>query len=181
MGGLIALRMALSHNSRIDALILMSTTAGEESAEGNAATTQVRDIWVSTPSPSEEIMNIAIQGWGGDPDVNGPRAQRIKRDWVERHSGAERVDPVLQSVAQRENLLGRLHEITVPVLIVHGQLDATWSLEHAANIQNGLVNAKVIMKVVRDSGHLVVWMRDSEDVSRMMADFVNNEVVLKRH
>ena len=177
MGACIALRLALSHQSRIDALILMSSTAGEESAEGKAAITQVRDIWVSSPSPSEEIMNIAIQGWGGDPNVNGPRAQRIKRDWIERHSGADQIDPVLQSVTQRDNLLEQLREITVPVLIVHGQLDATWGLEHAINIQNALVNAKVTMKVVKESGHLVVWTRDSEDVSRMIADFVKNEAV----
>lgn len=181
MGGCIALRMALSHQSHLEGLIIMSTTASEESLEGKAAITQVRDIWVSTPSPSEEIMNIAIQGWGGDPDVNGPRAKQIKRDWIERHSGAERIDSVLQSVTQRDNLLGRLQEITVPVLIVHGQLDATWNLEHAANIEKALVNAKVTIEVVRDSGHLVVWMRDSEDVSRMMADFVNDEVICKSH
>ena len=173
MGGCIALRMALSHNSRIAALILMSTTANEGSPGAKAAITQVRDIWVSTPSPSEDIMNISIQGWGGDPDVNGPRARKIKRDWIERHSGADQVDSVLQSMTGRENLLGRLHEITAPVLIVHGEMDRTWDKEDAARIRDGLINAKVSFKIVKDSGHLVVWMRDSEDVSRIVADFVN--------
>jgi pimeloyl-ACP methyl ester carboxylesterase len=76
MGSCIALRIALSHPSRITALALMSSTAEASSPEATAALSQMRDIWVSTPTPSEEIMDIAIRSWGGDPDVKGPRAQR---------------------------------------------------------------------------------------------------------
>jgi 3-oxoadipate enol-lactonase len=177
MGGGIALRMALSHTSRITALVLMSTTASEGTPESKAAVIQMRDIWFSTPLPSEQIMDIAIKSWGGDPDVNSPRAQQIKRDWVERHSVPQRLDDVMESVVNRENLLGRLHEITIPVLIVHGEMDATWPLEQAMDIRKGLINAKVSFEVIKSSGHLVLWIRDSEDVSRMIADFVNKEVL----
>jgi hypothetical protein len=83
----------------------------------------VRDIWVSTPSPSEEIIDIVIRGWAGDPDVSSPHAQRIKRYWVARHSGVENVDTILQSMEQRENLLTKQHEIIVQVLLVYGELD----------------------------------------------------------
>lgn len=173
MGAGIALHIALSHPSRITALILMGSTADATTAEATAAISQVRDIWVSTPSPSEEIMDIAIRGWGGDPDVKGPRAQRIKRYWAERHSGAENVDPVLQSIEQREFLFPRLHEITAPVLLVHGEKDETWKLEGMLHIRDALVNTQVKTYVVKDSGHLVIHMRDSEDVSQVMVKFID--------
>ena len=179
MGACIALRMALSDQSRISALILMSSTANAETPESLATVTQMRDVWVSTPSPSEDIMNIAIRSWGGDLDVDGPRAQQVKRDWIKRHSGAEQVDSTLQSMIERDNLVERLHEITVPVLLVHGEQDATWELAHAEIIQKGLVNSKVDMKVIKDSGHLLVWMRDSDDVSQMIADFVKGQMVVE--
>jgi len=121
-------------------------------------------------------MDIAIRGWGGEPDVTGSRAQQIKRDWVARHSGAENVDAILQSMKLRDDLRERLGEIAMPVLIVHGEKDATWSLKHAEEIRDGLVTTKVHLNIVRDSGHLVLWMRDSEDVSAMVVDFVDGAV-----
>jgi 3-oxoadipate enol-lactonase len=151
----------------------MASTAVASNAESTAAINQVRDIWVSTPSPSEDIMDVAIQGWGGDPNVLGPRAKLIKRHWVTRHSGAENVDAILQSVEQRESLLQRLHEVSVPVLLVHGEMDESWKLQGALDIRDQLVNSKVALIVVKKSGHLVVHMRDSEDVSQAIAKFVN--------
>ena len=176
MGAAIALRLALTHPSHVTALILMGSTADASTAEGTAAVNQMRDIWVSTPSPSEEIMDIAIRSWGGDPDVNGPRAQRVKRDWVARHSGADNVDSILQSVDQRDYLLPRLHEITVPVFLIHGEKDETWKLEGALRIRDAIGKATTKTYIVKHSGHLVIHMRDSEDVSQVIAKFLNEVV-----
>jgi len=44
------------------------------------------------------------------------------------------------------------------------------------DIRKGLVNAKASFEVIEGSGHLILWIRDSEDVSRMIANFVNKEV-----
>jgi 3-oxoadipate enol-lactonase len=173
MGACIALRIAISNPSRVTALVVMASTAEPSSPEGTAAIGQVRDIWVSTPSPSEEIMDVAIQAWGGAPDVKGPRAQRVKRHWLQRHSGAENVDAVLESVDRRENLLPRLHEIMVPVMLIHGEQDETWKLENILHIRDALVSAKVKTHIVKDSGHLVIYMRDSKDVSQVIAEFVS--------
>lgn len=176
MGAGIALRIALSHCSHVTALILMGSTSDASIPEAIAAISKVRDIWVSTSSPSEEIIDIAIRAWGGDPDLNGPCAQRIKRYWVARHSGADNVDPILQSVDQGECLLPKLHDITVPVLLIHGGDDETWKLEEALRIQDAIGKAKAKTHIVKDSGHLVVHMRDSEDISQVIAEFVKRDV-----
>ena len=117
-------------------------------------------------------MNAAIRAWGGDPDVEGPRSRRIKWDWVERYSGAENVDPVLESMNVRDDIRGRLGEVKVKVLIVHGEVDQGWKVEEAEMVRDGLVNAEVRFEVIRGSGHLIIWMRDSEDVSGIIGEFV---------
>jgi pimeloyl-ACP methyl ester carboxylesterase len=172
MGACIAMRIALSHQPRTSALILMASTSEPSNPEASAATGQMRDIWASTPSPSEEIMDIGIRSWGGDQDVNGPRAHRVKSDWKSRHSGAENVDSILQSVDQRENLLSRVHEFTVPVLLVHGEKDETWKLEGALRIRDAIGKDKAEIYIVQNSGHLVIYMRESEDVSQIIAKFL---------
>jgi len=65
MGAGVALRFALSDPSRVTDLILMGSTAEASTAEATVAINQLRDIGISTPSPSGEIMDIAIRGWGG--------------------------------------------------------------------------------------------------------------------
>ena len=178
MGALIALRLSLAHPSRVKALVLMASLATTGSPEAIAMMLEFRDAWVSTgAAPSENIMNAAIVLWGGDPDVTGARAHRIKHDWVERHSGLENVDAILQSVNGRDDIRGRLHEIKIPVLIVHGELDETWKLEEARIARDGLINAEVRFKVIEGCGHLVLWIRDSEDVSEMIGDFLKEQMV----
>jgi 3-oxoadipate enol-lactonase len=176
MGGGIALRIALAHSSRVTGLVLMATTASGGTPESKGSIIQFRDRWFSTPTPSEQIMDATIRSFGGDPDINPARVQEIKQDWVQRPWGPHRLGDVMESVVNREGLLGRLHEITVPVLIVHGEKDTTWPLEHALDIQKGLTNSKATLEVIKGTGHLVLWIRDSEDVSRMIAEFVNKEV-----
>lgn len=67
--------------------------------------------------------------------------------------------------------MSRLKEITAPVLIVHGQLDATWKVDEAEAIHDALVNATVKHEVIENSGLMVVWLRDSSDVSHLIEDF----------
>lgn len=175
MGSLISMRIALAYASRVAGLCLISSTASAELPEAAAAVAQVRDIWVSTDAPSETIMDIAIQGWGGEADLAGARAQQIKRHWVARHSGAENIDAILASVVGREDILHRLKEITVPVLIVHGELDATWKVQEAEAIRDALVNANVTLHVLKDCGHMVIWLRESGDASRLIEEFVKEQ------
>jgi pimeloyl-ACP methyl ester carboxylesterase len=90
---------------------------------------------------------------------------------VTRHSGAENISAVLQSNQEREDILGRLEAIRCPVLMVHGELDATYTLDGAEAIRDGLRNAQVTFQVIKNSGHLVIGMRDSEDVAMLIGDF----------
>ncbi|OAQ72883.1 alpha/beta hydrolase [Pochonia chlamydosporia 170] len=177
MGASVVLQAALSHPSRVAALVVIAATGKSATPEQKAAFDQLAQIWSSTPTPSEEIMDAAIRSWGGDPDVTGPRARHIKDYWVERHSGADNINAVLESNQEREDIIARLESIRCPVLMIHGENDETYTLGGAEEIRNGLRNVNVQFEVIKGSGHLVIGMRDSHDVSMLIKDFVN-EVAL---
>ncbi|CEL08508.1 hypothetical protein ASPCAL11657 [Aspergillus calidoustus] len=171
MGTMVALRIALLQQTKLTGLILLSANASAASEAHKTGFPQLRDIWTATPSPSDAIMNGAILAWGGATDVNSPRAQRIRDDWVQRHSGKENIDPTLASMMGRESLLGRLSEIRVPVLLVQGEDDRTYPVADAEEIQRGLVNAPVSLEVLKGEGHLLVYLRESEDVTGLIRGF----------
>ncbi|ORX75805.1 alpha/beta-hydrolase [Basidiobolus meristosporus CBS 931.73] len=177
MGASIALHLALSHPSYVAALVIMAATARSPTPQQKDAFNLLGRVWTSTQTPSDEIMNAAMQSWGGDPDVNGPRAQRIKNHWVNRHSGAENINAILQSNQEREDILPRLGLIHAPVLMVHGERDETYNLEGAEAIRDHLHNTSVRFEVIKESGHLVICMRQSEDVSMMIKQFVQEIAV----
>ncbi|KAI9369655.1 putative alpha/beta hydrolase [Aspergillus egyptiacus] len=172
MGAMVALRMALLHQDQLSGLILLSANADKASDLHRIGFPDVCDTWTSTPSPSNAIMNSAILAWGGSPDLRGPRAQRIRQDWVERHSGAENIRPTLRSMMERDGLLHRLGEIWVPVLLVHGEDDQTYPVQDALDIHNALVNAEARLEIIPGEGHLLVCLRDSADVTGLIKGFV---------
>jgi pimeloyl-ACP methyl ester carboxylesterase len=172
MGSMIALRLALLDQARFVGLVLLGSNASAATDAQRSAFYQLCDIWVATPSPSEQIMNAGILSWGGDPDVEGSRATHIKQDWVQRHSGAENVEPTLDSMMERDALLDRLGEIRVPVLLIHGEDDKTYPLQDAVEIKERLVNADVRLEVVKGGGHMLIHLREAKDVAEWIQGFV---------
>ncbi|KAH1629925.1 hypothetical protein KXX39_003076 [Aspergillus fumigatus] len=172
MGSMIALRLVLLDQARFSGLVLLASNASEATNAQRDAFYQLRDIWVATPAPSEQIMNAAILSWGGNPDVEGPRATRIKQDWIQRHSGAENVEPTLTSMMERDAVLNQLGEFRVPVLLIHGEDDKTYPLQDAVEIKERLVNADVRLEVVKDEGHLLIHLREAKDVAEWIQGFV---------
>ncbi|KAL5363158.1 Alpha/Beta hydrolase protein [Aspergillus floccosus] len=171
MGSMIALRLALLDPARFVGLVLLGSNAAAVTDAQRSAFYQLRDIWVAAPAPSEQIMNAAILSWGGDPDVDGPRATRIKEDWIQRHSGAENVVPTLNSMMERDALLDRLAEIHVPVLLIHGEDDRTYPLQDAVDIRKRLVNTDVCLEVLKGEGHLLIHLREAKDVAEWVQAF----------
>lgn len=178
MGASVVLHTALSHPSRVAALVVIAATGKSATTEQKESFEQLAQVWASTPVPSEEVMDAAIRSWGGEPDLSGPYARRIKDHWATRHAGAENINAILQSNQEREDILGRLEAIQGPVLMIHGEKDGTYPLDGAEAIRDGLRNATVKFEVIKDSPHLVIGMRDSEDVSILIENFVK-EVTTK--
>jgi 3-oxoadipate enol-lactonase len=144
-GGFLSLRAALRSPERVRALVLLDTQAGVEDPavvplyEGMAA------AWAAR-GPSQESLDFtaaAILGSGAD-DV------AWKQHWasIPNHRAPQNMHPLIT----RDDLTDRLGEITCPVLVVHGDADASIPVEKAAALVDGLPAALPLV-LVPGAGH----------------------------
>jgi pimeloyl-ACP methyl ester carboxylesterase len=167
------MRMALSHPARVNGIVALSSISRPPSQAVLDAFTQVYKIWTSTPVPSEEIMNLAIGGWGGDLDVNSDRCKIIKRDWQTRYNGEKNVEAIADCVNTRDDVTGKLKEIRCPVLLIQGEKDITWTVEEAEITKEGLPNAE--LNVIPGEGHMLIFARKADDVNRLIEGFLKKQ------
>ena len=165
--------MALTYPARVDGIVALSSISRAASQPVLEAFAQVYKIWTSTPVPSEEIMNLAIGGWGGDLDVNSNRCKIIKRDWQTRYNGEKNVGPIAECVNTRDDITGKLKDIECPVLLIKGEKDITWTVEEAEITKEGLSNAE--LKVIPGVGHMLIFARKADDVNGMIESFLKKQ------
>jgi pimeloyl-ACP methyl ester carboxylesterase len=171
MGSLISLRMALKYPSRVDGIVAMSSISRAATKEVIEVFTQFYNGWVSTTTPSEELMNLAIVGWGGDNvNVNSDRAKIIKRDWTERYSGIVNVEGIAESLNTRDDIVDELTHVKCPVSLIHGEMDTTWGVEEAEIELEKLRDGE--LKIVKGEGHMLIFIREAEDVNGWIEEFL---------
>jgi pimeloyl-ACP methyl ester carboxylesterase len=123
--------MALTYPTYVQGIIAMNSTSRATTPEIVALFQDFYKGWVSTPVPSEDLMNLAIMGRGGNIDLNSKRCKMIKQQWSERYNGAEKVEAIAQSLNTRDDVVSRLREVRVPVLLILGEKDISWTLKEA--------------------------------------------------
>ena len=148
----------------------MSSTCRAATPEVVALFHEFYKGWVSTPVPSEDLMNLGMMGWGGTIDINSKRCKMVKQQWSERYNGEDKVDAIAESLNIRDDVVSKLGGIKVPVLLIHGQKDITWSLEEAEIAVKGLARGE--LKVVEGVGHMVIFIREADDVNAWIAEFL---------
>ena len=144
-GGFLSLRCALTHPQIVRALVLIDTQAGQEDPNALAGHMQLANIW-ATEGLSDEMASIIEQiilgnGWDG--------AAAWKAKW--KTFKPVNVLGCMQTLASRDDVTGRLGEIKVPALVVHGDADAAISLDLAMALTAGLPDAELV--VVPGGGH----------------------------
>ena len=172
-GSLISMRMAITHSARVDGIVALSSTSRTSSQAVLDAFAQVYKIWTSTPIPSEEIMNVAIRGWGGDLDVHSDRCKIIKHDWQTRYNGEKNVEAIADCVNKRDDITAWLGDITCPVLLIHGEKDLSWPFDEAKITKEGLPNAE--LQVIPGEGHMLIFARKADDVNGMIWGFLKEQ------
>ena len=144
-GGFLSLRCALTHPQLVRALILIDTQAGQEDPAALEGHMQLADAW-ATGGLSDEMAAVieAIilgDGWSG--------AAAWKAKW--RTITPANLLGCMQTLAGRDDVTGRLGEIKVPALVVHGDKDAAIPLDLARKLAAGLPDAELV--VVPGGGH----------------------------
>ena len=144
-GGFLSLRCALTHPTLVGALVLMDTQAGVEDPARLPQYHQVMERWIEHKLPDDvaDFVEATIlgDGWAGAP------AWRAK--WKRMAPGDLRA--CMATLSGRDDITGRLGEIKVPALVIHGDADAAISLDLARALTAGLGDARLV--VVKGAGH----------------------------
>jgi len=144
-GGFLSLRCALTHPGIVRALILIDTQAGQEDPERLKGHMQLAGAWAEH-GLSDQLAGI-IEGIILGENWSGAEAWKAK--W-------RKIKPVnmlgcMNTLATRDDVTGKLSQIKVPALVVHGDKDAAIELSLAEKLSAGLADARLV--VVPGAGH----------------------------
>ncbi len=160
LGGYVALLMALRHPDRVEKLVLVSTSA---------------TFVPPSPDMMGQIMQLQL-----DPHMEfGERMQRVMAlvtapGYFENHpQDRESITELARHRPQREeaatrqmqacmtyDVSGKLDQIQVPTLVVHGELDPRVDLEHVRFLAEHISGTRLL--IYPNTGHLVIIERAEE-------------------
>jgi pimeloyl-ACP methyl ester carboxylesterase len=144
-GGFLSLRAALTHPEMVKALILIDTQAGQEDPAAMAGYAQLIDGWLTnglSDDTADYIGSVILgDGWSG--------ANAWKAKW--RKIAPHDLTGCMDCLAHRDDVTGRLGEIKVPALVIHGDADAAIKLSLAETLARELPDAELV--VVPGAGH----------------------------
>jgi 3-oxoadipate enol-lactonase len=145
-GGFVALRFALRHPERVEALILLSTQAGAEDPDKVVLYESMLEVWEAgglNDQLAETIAAIVLGNeWPG-------RFEWISK-WRQRPRSLLR--PAFNALAGRKDIHDRLGEIKAPALVIHGTADAAIDMELAQQLCSGLADCRPLV-LIEGGGH----------------------------
>jgi pimeloyl-ACP methyl ester carboxylesterase len=143
-GGFVSLRAALTAPDRVQALVLIDTQAGAENPDVVPAYRGMEALWrtqgVDTVAPAVADL---ILGPGADREPWIAKWRAIPLDAIE--------EP-FECLVGREDITGRLAEITCPAIVFHGEEDASIPMEKAEILAAGLPKCVGLVRVA-GAGH----------------------------
>jgi pimeloyl-ACP methyl ester carboxylesterase len=144
-GGFLSLRCALTRPEVVRALVLIDTQAGPEDPEAMKGYLALTDEWAEggLKDSTADIVESVILGdaW--------PGAAAWREKW-RRFTGVN-VKGCMRTLATRDDITGKLGQIKIPALVIHGDKDAAIALGLAEQLAAGLAGAELV--VVPGAGH----------------------------
>lgn len=132
-GGFVSMRAALMAPQRVRALVLIDSQAGQEDPAVAPGYEQLEQVWLEQgPAPVQDVVASIILGPPDGPVDYAP--------WFAKWAAADRDELRLafRCLMDRDDITGRLGEISCPTLIVHGTADAAIPVAKAEATQAGL-------------------------------------------
>ena len=168
-GGFLSLRAALSAPDRVRALVLIDSQAGQEDPASAPAYEQLHRAWLDNgPGPVQEVVASIILG-PGQWDGWYAKWNEQYGQWAPDDLG--QLTWPFRCLMDRDDLTGRLGEITCPTLIVHGTADASIPLARAEAVRDGL-GGPVTFVVVEGAAH-ASNVTHPDEVNRAILGFLN--------
>ena len=135
-GGFLSLRAALTAPDRVRGLVLIDSQAGQEDAAIAPGYEQMHQAWQANgPGPVQEVVASIILG-PGQWDEWYAKWNKQYAQWAPDDLG--QLNWPFRCLMDRDDITGRLTEISCPALIVHGTADAAIPLARAEAVRDGL-------------------------------------------
>lgn len=160
-GGFLSLRVALTAPERVRGLILLDTQAGTEAPESIEPYNQLHAAWVEHGAVAvQDVIAGLILGPG---------------EWSEWFAKWNAMEPsqftaAFNCLMHRDDITGRLGEITAPALICHGTADAAIPMEKAEILRDGLGGPTTLVPI--EGGPHAANMTHSGPVNEAIVRFL---------
>ncbi len=160
-GGFLSLRVALTAPERVKALILIDTQSGVEAPETVEPYNNLHAAWVEHGSIAvQDIIASLILGPGEWPEWFAKWAVLEKDQFTK----------AFNCLMHRDDITGRLGEITCPALIIHGTADAAIPMEKAEVLRDGIAGATTLVPI--EGGPHAANMTHAEPVNTAILRFL---------
>ncbi len=166
-GGFLSLRAAMLAPDRVRGLVLIDTQAGLEDPATAESYEQMEAIWLEQgPEPVQELVAAVILG---PPDGVVDWAPWLAK-WAAQDTAGQ--DFAFRCLMDRDDITGRLGEISCPALIVHGTADAAIPMARAEAVRDGLAGPVTLLQV--EGGTHAANMTNPEQVNAAILGFLRS-------
>jgi len=145
-GGFISLRFALRYPDRTAGLVLIDTQSGQEDPDKVEQYNVMHDVWTGS-GPSDQLLEMvaAIIVGNKRPESAG---------WIEkwRNLDPAKLTYIYRPLMDRDDVTGRLGEIRVPALVIHGTDDVAIDMSRAEQLCANLSGCRGLVRV-EGAGH----------------------------
>jgi 3-oxoadipate enol-lactonase len=162
-GGFLSMRAALLAPDRVTALVLIDTQAGLEDPAAAESYEQLDAIWLEQgPAPVQDLVASIILGpgqWDG---------------WFAKWAAWDRsgLSLAFRCLMERDDITGRLGEVSCPALVVHGTADAAIPLALAETLRDGLGGSATLFPV--DGAAHASSLTDAAQVNPALLGFLRS-------
>jgi 3-oxoadipate enol-lactonase len=166
-GGFLSLRAALLAPERVRALVLIDSQAGQEDPALAPAYEQLDQIWLEQgPGPVQDVVASIILGPPEGPVDYAP--------WFAKWAAIDRQElhVSFRCLMDRDDITGRLGEISCPTLIVHGTADAAIPVAKAEVVHAALAGPAELVLV--EGGSHAANLSHPDQVNVALLEFLRS-------
>jgi len=169
IGGMVAMRAAITVPNRVSGLILVDTHAGAETPykklKYRAMAIGVKTIGARPFLPAISKLMFGITTRRRDPE--------LVKVWEERFASVDVPSMLLglRALVRRDSVVDRLRSIEIPSLVIVGDEDVSLPVTCSKEIADSLPNSSLV--VIPESGHLSS-LEQPEAVTKAMQRFLGS-------
>jgi len=189
MGGYIGQLLAINYPNRIETLTLISTTADQrpymDATMGDFNNKYelpypnqkfidyIENSKNNPPKNDEEFRNSQIQGWKiffGHELINEDLGELTRLIDLSNKRNKSKFSPFNHglAVAKSKDRLEIVKKISAPTLIIHGENDVCFRVEHSQFLQKNIPNSK--LEIIKNMGHMFSLSEFSALLSKVMSN-----------